>query len=64
MGGEAADVDELCTSLDWLLPRQNRIKNKLAKPHPEDGEDEARLVKPTELIPIEAHFLELLEPRA
>ena len=33
-----ADVDELYGSLDWLLARQRRIENKLAKRHLADGE--------------------------
>ena len=33
-----ADVDELYGFLDWLLARQRRIENKLAKRHLADGE--------------------------
>jgi len=33
-----ADVDELYESLDWLLTRQRRIENKLAKRHLADGD--------------------------
>ncbi len=33
-----ADVDELYESLDWLLTRQKRIENKLAKRHLADGD--------------------------
>ncbi len=32
-----ADVDEVYEALDWLLARQNRIENKLAKRHLADG---------------------------
>ena len=28
-----AEVEELDAALDWLLPRQKRIENKLAKRH-------------------------------
>ena len=33
----AVDVHELYDALDWLLARQQRIENKLAKKHLEDG---------------------------
>jgi hypothetical protein len=32
-----AEVEELYAALDWLLPRQKRIENKLAKRHLRDG---------------------------
>jgi hypothetical protein len=32
-----AEVEELYAALDWLLPRQKRIENKLAKRHLSDG---------------------------
>ena len=34
---EDADVDELYDALDWLLARQRRIENKLAKRHLQEG---------------------------
>jgi transposase len=37
LGVEGADVNELYAALDWLLARQGRIENKLAKRHLEDG---------------------------
>lgn len=37
LGVEDADVDELYKSLDWLVSRQERIENKLAKRHLSEG---------------------------
>ena len=37
LGVGATDVDELYAALDWLLQRQKRIENKLAKRHLTEG---------------------------
>jgi len=34
---DGVDTDELYQAMDWLLARQNRIENKLAKAHLQDG---------------------------
>lgn len=37
LGLDDVDVHELYKAMDWLLERQNRIENKLAKKHLKDG---------------------------
>ncbi len=37
LGVEDADADELYTAMDWLLARQAKIENRLAKEHLQDG---------------------------
>ena len=37
LGIEDADVDQLYAAMDWLLVRQERIENRLAKLHLEEG---------------------------
>ena len=37
LGVQDADVDDLYAALDWLVERQKRIENKLAKRHLEEG---------------------------
>ena len=37
LGVEAADEDELYEAMDWLLPRQDRIEQALAKRHLSEG---------------------------
>jgi transposase len=37
LGIEAVSEDDLYEAMDWLLPRQHRIENKLAKKHLQDG---------------------------
>ena len=38
LGVEGADEDELYAALDWLLARQERIEDRLARRHLKDGE--------------------------
>ena len=38
LGVEGADEDELYAAMDWLLERQDRIEDRLAKRHLRDGE--------------------------
>jgi hypothetical protein len=38
LGIEGADEDDLYAALDWLLARQQRIEDRLARRHLEDGE--------------------------
>ncbi|MEX1223141.1 MAG: IS1634 family transposase, partial [Pirellulales bacterium] len=38
LGVADAEVDELYAALDWLLARQNRIENKLARRHLQNGD--------------------------
>ncbi len=37
LGLESADEDELYEALDWLLERQEKIENELAKKHLGEG---------------------------
>jgi transposase len=38
LGVEAADQDDLYRAMDWLIERQRRIEDRLARRHLEDGE--------------------------
>jgi transposase len=38
LGVEGADQDDLYAAMDWLLDRQQRIENRLARRHLKDGQ--------------------------